>query len=166
MDNTLNIAAHAIVIGVGATAVMDLWAAFLWRCCRVASLDYALLGRWIGHFPRGRFRHESIGQAAPVRHERLIGWSAHYTIGVVFAALLVAISGLEWLKRPTLIPALIVSSATLVAPFFVMQPAMGAGIAASRTPRPNLARLRSVVTHTVYGIGLYASAWTWAVLTR
>jgi hypothetical protein len=48
----------------------------------------------------------------------------------------------------------------------VMQPAMGAGIAASRTPRPNLARLRSVVTHTVYGLGLYASAWMWLLLTR
>jgi hypothetical protein len=85
---------------------------------------------------------------------------------VLFAALLLAIWGLEWLKRPTLMPPLIVSSATLVAPFLLMQPAMGAGIAASRTPRPNVARLRSVVTHTVYGIGLYASAWIWAVLAR
>jgi hypothetical protein len=84
----------------------------------------------------------------------------------VFAALLLAISGLDWLKRPTLVPPLIVSSATLVAPFFLMQPAMGAGIAASRTPRPSVARLRSIVTHTVYGLGLYASAWMWLLLTR
>jgi hypothetical protein len=85
---------------------------------------------------------------------------------VMFAALLLALWGLEWLNRPTLIPPLTVSSVTLVAPFFVMQPAMGAGIAASRTPRPNVARLRSVATHTVYGVGLYASAWAWALLTR
>jgi hypothetical protein len=39
-----------------------------------------------------------------------------------------------------------------------MQPGMGAGIAASKTPNPNVARLRSIVTHTVYGIGLYGSA--------
>jgi hypothetical protein len=166
MHNALTIVAHAIVIGVGATAVMDLWAAFLWRSFRVPSLDFALLGRWIGHFPRGRFRHASIAQAAPVKYERLIGWSAHYSIGVMFAALLLALWGLEWLNRPTLIPPLTVSSVTLVAPFFVMQPAMGAGIAASRTPRPNVARLRSVATHTVYGVGLYASAWAWALLTR
>ena len=118
MENALDIVAHSIVIGVGATAVMDLWAAFLRRGFRVASLDYALLGRWIGHFPRGR-RHESIGQAAPVRYERIIGWAAHYTIGVVFAALLLAIWGSEWLERPTLVPPLIVSSVTLVAPFFL-----------------------------------------------
>jgi hypothetical protein len=166
MANTLDIVAHSLVIGVGATAVMDLWAAFLRRCCRVPSLDYALLGRWIGHFPRGRFRHESIGQAEPVRYERIIGWSAHYTIGVAFAALLLATSGLEWLEHPTLFPALTLGWVTLIAPFLVMQPAMGAGIAASKTPHPNAARLRSVVTHTVYGLGLYGSAWVWVVLTR
>ena len=161
----LDIMPSAVAIGVGATVVMDLWALLLRRGFGVASLDLALLGRWIGHLARGRVRHESIARSASVRHERVIGWTAHYTIGVAFAALLLAIWGPDWLNQPTLIPALIVSSATLVAPFFVMQPAMGAGIAASRTPRPNVARLRSVVTHTVYGVGLYTSAWVWAVLT-
>lgn len=150
--NALDIFAHAFVIGVSATMGMDLWAAFLRRCCRVSSLDYALLGRWIGHFACGRFRHDSIAHAAPIRYERVIGWSGHYTIGVVFAAFLLACAGVEWVKRPTLVPALLVSTVTLVAPFFVMQPAMGAGVAASRTQRPNVARLRSVVTHTVYGL--------------
>ena len=155
---------HAIVIGAGATALMDLWLAFL-RRWRVPSLDYALLGRWIGHFPRGRFMHENIGSSAGIRHERIIGWTAHYAIGVFWAALLLAIWGSQWLEHPTLGPALIVSSCTLAAPFFVMQPAMGAGVAASRTPRPHGARLRSVVTHTVYGVGLYASARLWALLS-
>ena len=162
----LEIAAGSIVIGAGATAVMDLWAAFLRRCFNVSSLDYALLGRWIGHFGRGRIRHESIGQAAQIRYERAIGWSAHYTIGIMFAALLLAFAGVGWLRKPTLVPPLLVSSITLVAPFLVMQPAMGAGIAASRTPRPNAARLRSVVTHTVYGLGLYGAARLWSVLVR
>ena len=35
---------------------------------------------------------------------------------------------------------------------------MGAGIAASRTPRPNAARLQSLVTHAVFGLGLFATA--------
>jgi hypothetical protein len=39
-----------------------------------------------------------------------------------------------------------------------MQPAMGFGVASSKVPRPHIARLRSVVTHTVYGFGLYLSA--------
>jgi hypothetical protein len=165
MKQAAEIITYAIVIGAGATAVMDLWAAFLRRGFGVSSLDYALLGRWIGHFPRGQFVHESIGKAVPVRYERVIGWSAHYAIGVFFAAALLAIWGLEWARRPTLAPALIISFLTLVAPFFVMQPAMGAGIAASKTPRPNITRLRRIVTHTVYGIGLYLSAGLRALLT-
>jgi hypothetical protein len=157
---------HAAAIGAGATAVMDLWALLLRRGFGVASLDLALLGRWIGHFRRRRFRHERITDAPPIRHERVIGWTAHYTIGVSFGVLLAAIAGPAWLERPTLVPALIVSSATLVAPFLVMQPAMGAGIAASRTQHPNAARLRSIVTHTVYGVGLYVAGWIWVLLTR
>ena len=166
LEASLAIVGYVVFIGVGATLAMDLWAAMLWRCFRVPALDYALVGRWIGHFPRGRFSHESIGHAASVRHERVIGWIAHYTIGVAFAALLLAVCGREWINHPTLNPPLIVSSVTLIEPFFVMQPAMGVGIAASRTPRPNVARLRSLATHTVHGLGLYASAWLWAVLTR
>lgn len=166
VGNALDLFARAFVIGVGATLAMDLWAAFLRRCCGVSSLDYALLGRWIAHFARGRFRHDSIAHAIPIRYERAVGWSAHYTIGVLFAVLLLVIAGAEWVQHPTLIPPLLVSTVTLVAPFFIMQPAMGAGIAASRTQRPNLARLRSLVTHTVYGVGLYASAWLWMILSR
>ncbi|MCZ3133241.1 DUF2938 domain-containing protein, partial [Acinetobacter baumannii] len=53
--------------------------------------------------------------------------------------------------------ALIVGLASVVFPFLLMQPGMGAGIAARRTPRPGVARLRSLVTHAVFGLGLYAS---------
>jgi hypothetical protein len=155
---------EAVVIGVGATLVMDAWALILRRGFGVASLDFAMLGRWIGHLARGRFRHERIGQSAPVAHERAIGWTAHYAIGITFAALLLVMAGPEWVAQPTLAPALLVSTVTLVAPFFVLQPGMGLGIAASRTPRPNAARLRSVATHTVYGVGLFVTGWIWSLV--
>ena len=51
-------------------------------------------------------------------------------------------------------PALTVGIGSVAAPFLLMQPAMGAGIAASRTPRPSAARMRSLVTHGVFGVGL------------
>lgn len=162
----VGVLAHAVAIGAGATAIMDLWAAMLRRWFGVSSLDYALLGRWIGHFAQARFTHERIGDAAPIPCERVIGWTTHYAIGVAFAALLLVLAGPDWTRQPTLVPPLVVSSATLVAPFLVMQPSMGAGIAAARTPRPNAARLRSVATHTVYGVGLYISAWIWTVVAR
>ena len=100
MDDRLEFVLRSITIGVGATALMDVWAAAL-RRVGVPSLDFALLGRWIGHLPDGRFLHDSIAKAAPVRGELLLGWGAHYAIGVTFAALLLAVFGLGWARSPT-----------------------------------------------------------------
>jgi hypothetical protein len=166
MTEQLEIAARAALIGVGATIVMDLWAVVRKRVFGIASLDYRMLGRWLGNLPRGRFFHVNIGEAPSVRGELVLGWCAHYAIGITFALLLLALWGLDWARHPTPLPALIVGVLTVVAPFFILQPAMGAGIAASRAPHPNTARLRSLLTHTVYGIGLYLSALLWSVVIR
>ena len=164
MTDRLEVVLRVVLIGVGATAAIDLWNTFLGRAFGVRSLDYRMLGRWIGHLPRGRVVHDSIGKAAPVPGELVIGWTAHYLIGITFAALLVAVWGLEWARRPSPLPALVVGLATIVAPFFILQPGMGLGVAASKTPRPNTARLKSLGTHLVYGVGLYVTALLTATL--
>jgi hypothetical protein len=166
MSEGLEIVVRAALIGIGATVVLDLWNAFLKRLFGVPSLKLGMLGRWVGHFSRGRFVHDNIAAASPVRGERILGWSAHYAIGITFAALLLAIWGLDWARHPTPLPALVVGLVTLVAPLFLMQPGMGMGIAASKTPNPKAARLKSIVSHTVYGIGLYSSALLSTLLIR
>jgi hypothetical protein len=158
MSPLAEIAVRGLIMGVAAAALMDLWGLVLRRSFRVPTLDYALLGRWIGHFPRGRFVHQRIGAAEPVPGERPLGWLAHYAIGVGFALLLLAVCGLDWARAPSPWPALAIGLATIVAPWFVMQPGMGAGIAGSKTPNPAATRLRNLGTHTVFGLGLYASA--------
>ncbi|WP_247490736.1 DUF2938 family protein [Bradyrhizobium sp. 17] len=40
-----------------------------------------------------------------------------------------------------------------------MQPGMGLGIAAHHAPRPNVARLNTLLTHAVFGVGLYVAGW-------
>jgi hypothetical protein len=157
MTTTMEFALRSVLIGIGATLIMDLWAAVL-RRLGVASLDFALLGRWIGHLPSGRLVHASIARTPAIRGERLIGWSAHYSIGVAFSALLVATFGLGWARAPTLPPALLIGGVTVLAPWLVLQPALGAGIASSRTARPLFNSLKSLVTHTVFGFGLFAAA--------
>ena len=155
-----------LLIGAGATALMDLWAIARKRLLGVPAPNYGLVGRWLAHMPRGRFRHQAIARAEQVRDERLIGWVAHYLIGVGFAAILPLIWGVEWIRHPTLGPALIVGIGTLAAPFLVMQPGMGAGIAASRTPRPAAARLQSLATHAIFGLGLYGAGWARSAIIR
>lgn len=164
MSDTVEFLARGAVIGVAGAAAMDLWSLVLRRRYHVPTLDYALLGRWIGYFPRGRFFHQRIASAKPVVGERALGWLAHYAIGVTFALLLLAIWGLDWARTPTILPPMVVGLGTVVAPWFVMQPGMGIGFAASRTPNPRATRLRNVATHAIYGVGLYLSAVALSVL--
>ena len=154
----MDYAGSILFIGAGATLATDLWTMARARLFGVPAPDWGLVGRWFGHMARGRFRHERIAAARPVHGERLIGWTAHYLIGIAFAAVLLAVFGLDWARAPTLAPALAVGLGSVAAPFLVMQPAMGAGIAASRTPCPPVARIRSVMNHLVFGAGLYATA--------
>lgn len=158
MSEAVEFALRTLWIGAGATVVMDLWAVLRRRLFGIPSLDYALVGRWLVHLTRGRFFHDPIGKSPRVAGEGVIGWTAHYLLGIAFAAVLLAGWGLGWARQPTLGPALIVGIGTVILPFCVMQPAMGAGFAARRTPRPAMARFQSLVTHTVFGVGLYAAA--------
>ena len=149
----------ALLIGAGATAVMDLWAIARKHLLGIPLPDYGLVGRWLAHMALSRrFHHDRISAASAVRGERVIGWAAHYLTGVAFAALLIGLWGMEWLSRPTIIPALLVGVGTVAAPFLLMQPGMGAGIAASRTPNPAAARIQSLITHAIFGLSLYAAA--------
>ena len=165
MELSLDIAVRVLVIGCGATAVMDSWLLVL-RRMGVPTLDVSLIGRWIGHWPRGVLSHPAIAKAAPVRGERALGWIFHYATGAAFAALLVAIQGAQWIRGPSLLPAVAVGVATVAAPWLVMQPAMGAGLAASRTPTPARNRARSLANHAVFGVGLYLSALATAWIFR
>lgn len=148
----------AVGMGVGASLVMDLWNLFLKSTFNIQSLNYCLLGRWICHVPRGTIRHANIGTAVRRPFECTVGWMAHYAIGVAFAFMFLLVAPTEWLARPTVQPAMLFGIATVVFPFFVLQPSLGLGIAASRTPSPTKARLKSLVTHTVFGLGLYVCA--------
>jgi hypothetical protein len=134
---------YALAIGIGATAVMDLWGIARTRLLRVPAMNYGLIGRWLANVPRERFRRDRIAASPPVRGESAIGWAAHYLIGIVFAAILLAIFGIDWVRHPTIGPALIVGIGSVAAPLLLMPPL----------------RIQSFVTHSVFGLGLYVAAW-------
>ena len=99
MNELVEILARAVVIGIGGAALMDAWALLARRAFNIQGLDYALLGRWIGHLPRGRFFHDRIAAAPSIPGERALGWAAHYAIGVAFAVPLVVLWGLDWADK-------------------------------------------------------------------
>jgi hypothetical protein len=159
MEALMEFLVCSFLTGAGATAAIDLWSVARQRLLGIPPMNYGLVGRWFAYLARGRIRHDSIAATPSVRGERLIGWTAHYLTGIAFAATLLTIWGLDWARHPSLAPALIVGLGSVAAPFLLMQPGMGAGIAASRTPRPGAARLQGLVTHGIFGLGLYAAGW-------
>ena len=158
MDIQITHIVAAVVIGLGATVVMDTWAFSQRKIMGIPSLNYCLVGRWLRHMPSGTFKHRSIISSSSKSLECTVGWIAHYAIGVGFALCLVLITSPGWIQQPTLAPALLMGLATVVMPFFVMQPAFGFGIAAAKAPQPNRARFLSLVAHASFGVGLYLAA--------
>ena len=155
MNNTILYFLNSIFIGIGATLTFDLWGIFLKRAFRIAPSNFCLVGRWILYMPEGIFRHSNIGSVQQKRAECIVGWITHYMIGIMFATMFVAFAGDEWLQHPRLIPAIAFGVVTVLAPLFIMQPALGLGVAASKTPNPRQARVRSLMNHVVFGFGLY-----------
>lgn len=150
---------RALFIGLGATLAFDLWGVFLKYAFKITPSNLCFVGRWLRYMPEGVFTHANIASSPRKTGECAVGWFAHYTIGLTFALVFVAWAGNDWFQHPTLLPALLFGIVTVLAPFFIMQPALGLGFAASKTSNPTQARLRSLMNHTAFGLGLYLFGW-------
>ena len=154
----LDFIVRSAVLGCGATAAMDIWALCLNLLFRQDLPNWGLVGRWFAYISRGLVFHKDINTAQPVPFETLIGWIAHYITGIVYAGLLVAIAGPAWTAHPTFLPAWILGLVTVGAGWFLLQPGMGAGWAASLRPNPMQIRVLNIVAHTIFALGLYGTA--------
>lgn len=149
-----------LLMGVTATAVLDLWALSANRAFKWPVTDWALVGRWFSFLPRGRFRHAPISSTSSVTGEAFIGWVGHYLIGVLYALLYMVV--LNWLAElPSLGSALLFGVITIFAPWLILQPGLGLGFFASATANPPVTRVINLTAHTIFGFGLYLG---WLVL--
>ncbi|QIL79693.1 DUF2938 domain-containing protein [Diaphorobacter sp. HDW4A] len=151
---------EAFVVGIGATALMDLWSWTL-RRIGIATLDYAMLGRWCKHWLNGTWFHASIQKSPPTRFEKPIGWALHYLTGIAFATLWLTLT--RW--PPSGTSALLFGAITVLVPWLVLQPALGAGIASSRTARPWMIRAVGLLTHVVFGAGMWMVLWVCSMVS-
>lgn len=157
MRQSLEIVWQIAFVGAGATLITDLWMLIL-KSLGMPAMNFRMLGRWVGHLARGRILHAAIAASPQIAGETVIGWVAHYAVGIVFAVLLLLLVGDDWLSAPRLVPAMLFGAATLAAPFLLMQPAMGAGFASLRTATPVRNIIKSSVTHLVFGVALFLAA--------
>jgi len=158
MSNETIYIASAVLVGLGATLVMDLWALFVRRVFSIASLNYCFVGRWLLYMTTGILKHASIAASPRKSAECTVGWITHYLIGAAFALILVISTSGRWLEQPTLLPALLVGIGTVIIPFLIMQPSFGLGVAGAKTLNPIQTRLKSLMAHTSFGVGLYLCA--------
>lgn len=150
--------AAIILLGIGATLLSDVGALVLQSALHFVPSHMGLLGRWVLHMPQGIFVHKSIAAASPRRGEVAAGWLVHYAVGILYAFLFTIIVGAAWLQHPTLVPALVFGVVSMAAPFFIMQPAFGMGVASSKASHPSQARLRTLLNHLLFGLGLFVAA--------
>ena len=145
-------------MGVLATALMDLWAMVLNRFFGQPAPNWAMPGRWVGHLFRGKVFHDAISEAFEIRSELFVGWVFHYAVGVAYGVSLAVIMGPNWLTHPTFIPAWVFSIVTVGFGWFLLQPGMGFGWAASKTQYPWKVRIMNLLAHSVFAIGLWLGA--------
>ncbi|MBN9053552.1 MAG: DUF2938 domain-containing protein [Rhizobiales bacterium] len=146
------------VIGFGATVLMDAWAVLLWKMSVQPRPNWAPVGRWFWHLKDGTVFHDDIGRAEPYANEQALGWIGHYAVGILYGVVLALIVGEGWFAAPTFLPAWIFGIVTVGAGWFLLQPGLGIGVAASRLPNANTVRMLNLVAHTVFALGLYGTA--------
>lgn len=149
---------RGIAMGIGGTVFMDIWAIVLHRFFGQSAPNWAPVGRWFWHVPKGTIFHDSIAAAAPYEHELALGWISHYAVGILYGVVLALIVPASWFSEPSFIQPWIVGIVTVGAGWFLLQPGLGIGWAASKTPNPTKVRVLNLAAHTVFAIGMYAVA--------
>lgn len=154
--------AEIATVGIVATLAADLWQRLL-QTFGFPRANWALVGRWVAGFFSGKFVRRQVSVDPKVPGEAAIGWAFHYAVGIAYAGLYLALMKFGFSSQPTLVSALAFSLTLLIAPWFVMQPALGLGFFAARAPKPGVVRTINISAHAVFGLGLYLGAVGWVV---
>jgi hypothetical protein len=151
---TWNLGFGALCAGVAGALLFDIWNWLIEAVVGIRAPRWEILGRWL--LVPFTTRDEPRPDFTP--RERLLGTLAHYATGVAFAFALMLAMGPGWIAEPTVLPAVVAGIITTVFAWFVIMPALGAGIAGARIPHPNRHRVATLVAHVVMGLGFYVGA--------
>jgi len=155
MQLIMEVLIKILMIGVFATVMMDIWATFSNRVLKFPRTNWAMVGRWLGHIPKGKFFHNPVSDSPEIKYENGLGWAFHYFIGIVYATFYVAMVLRGFDGSASLITAWFFGLVTIISPWFILQPALGLGVCAIKAPKPNMVRFQNFAIHSVFGIALY-----------
>lgn len=158
MSWNIEVVTVVVLVGTGATVFMDVFGVIRARFTGQPGMNWAMVGRWLGHLVGGRAVLASPASAAPVPAEKALGWVLHYGVGVGLAGGLTLLLGPDWLRQPPAVLVVGFGAISVALPMLTLQPGLGLGVAARLAPNPWKARRASLLTHFVFGVGLYLSA--------
>ena len=153
---------QSVFIGIFATIAIDIYALILKHGLKQTTTDWGMVGRWFAYMPDGQLVHRPISQSSAVKNEKLIGWSAHYIIGITYGWVYLMFVDKVLETSPTPGSALVFGLVTVLAPWLIMQPGLGMGLFARRVPNPWIKRITSLSVHALFGVALFAG---WYLIT-
>lgn len=143
-------------VGIGATVFTD-FTGIMRQGWTATNGFYCLVGRWHGSIPRNGLAHKDIRDAPTLAPEAVLGWSAHLLLSLLFGIGFTFLFGSTALSEPKVWQGLSFGIATVLVPWLIFQPLFGWGVAASKAPEPWKMRLRGLITHSLFGLGLWLS---------
>jgi hypothetical protein len=150
----MNLILMVLTVGIFGTVVMDILNLFFARIGIISKIEVNAIGRMAVGWTHGRFFYKHPSEMDEVAHEVLIGYIAHYSIGIGLA--IPYIFGWDILigGNPSLIYAIVYGIATTVASWFFVYPTMGLGAFGLKSPEGFRAAFSSLANHLFYGLGL------------
>jgi hypothetical protein len=74
---------------------------------------------------------------------------------VVYGVFFALLAGPDWISAPTFLPVFIYALLTIVGGWFLLHPGLGLGWAVSKAENPNKVRILGLLSHSVFGLGLW-----------
>lgn len=156
---TIILLTGAIITGVFGALAFDIWNALAQRLAGVRAPNWGILGKWLlAPFAAIDRTPAPSGPPTFTPVERILGETAHYATAILFAFALILTMGADWLAHPTPMPAIAAGLLTTIFAWFLIMPALGAGIAGTKTPTPLKLCVTTLLSHAIMGAGFYLGA--------
>ncbi len=145
--------------GLGATVLADLVGVLRQGWGAIHGF-YCLVGRWVRSLSQRGFAHDDIRISASIAGEAAFGWCAHVLLGIVCGIGFAFLFGSSAFDAPRIWQGLSFGLVTVLVPWLIFQPLFGWGFPMSKAPNPWKMRMKGVINHAVFGLGIGLSVVT------
>ncbi|MCS0505193.1 DUF2938 domain-containing protein [Ancylobacter mangrovi] len=153
-------AVFILVVGIGSTLVLDIWAQVSVRIGWLPGTDWPSVGRWLKGLPQGRLVLDGADTGPFSGAETALGWLFHYLVGIAYAVMFPLFWGLAFIHAPTVWPVVLVGVViSSLAGLMVLMPGLGGGFFARKLPNAVDVSLYVFVSHVIFAVAQYLLAW-------